>query len=221
MLVMALVLGLALAGCGRTHHQAAAGGTTSPLPPTSPPRPPAPAPRPGNRLSRAGRQPIHLDPGRQPHPGDWRRGRRARWPPSCPPTGRIAVDRRRHAAWRPREPPRRRCGRRPTARVASRRTDGPAGRQSGRSGHVVAGGTVVVGSVGPASDRRAAVWISPGRGRSVHREDQPGASRRRFGDDVAEQRPPRARWCRDTRGRVAMWYSTNGRYWTRFSGAEQ
>ncbi len=223
MLVMALVLGLALASCGRTHHQAVPpAAPTSPLPPTSPPRPPAPTTaEPGNRLSRVGRQPIHLGPGRQPRPGDWRR--------CLEHAGRRPA--RRMAARRGPLPVRGLAAEGATTATVWTSADGISWRADALTGPQVDsqadaatswhGGTVVVGSVGPASDRHAAVWISPGAGAPFVQRTSPAL----LADDsemtLLSSGPLGLVGAGTAQGRVAMWYSADGRYWTRLSGAEQ
>jgi hypothetical protein len=81
--------------------------------------------------------------------------------------------------------------------------------------------TVIVGSVGQGSQRRAAVWISPA----------PGAE---FVEIAADDLPveesemtsiaggPLGFFAAGTAsGRVAMWYSNNGQHWTSLNGADR
>ena len=219
---MTLVLGLALASCGRTHHQAVPpAAPTSPLPPTSPPRPPAPTTASqgtGSAASAASRYTWARDASPALAIGG---GSSSTLAAVLPPNGRTP--------WTV-------AGTRLAAEGATTATvwtsaDGISWRADALTGPQVDsqadaatswhGGTVVVGSVGPASDRHAAVWISPGAGAPFVERTSPAL----LADDsemtLLSSGPLGLVGAGTAQGRVAMWYSTDGRSWTRLSGAEQ
>ncbi len=82
-------------------------------------------------------------------------------------------------------------------------------------------GTVVVGSVGSPADRRAAVWISPGPG-DPFTEISSAALLSSDSTITSVTSGTLGLFAAGTTGgRVALWYSTNGRRWANLSGAER
>jgi hypothetical protein len=80
---------------------------------------------------------------------------------------------------------------------------------------------VVAGSVGPATDRRAAVWISPAAGASFTRVVSAALSTDDSTMTLVTSGPLGLIGAGTTAGHVAMWYSADGRHWSRLGGAEQ
>jgi hypothetical protein len=82
-------------------------------------------------------------------------------------------------------------------------------------------GTVIVGSVGSAKNRHAAVWISPAAGAPFAQATGTAL----LADDAAmtlvTSGPLGLIGAGTVAGHIAIWYSADGRHWTRLAGAEQ
>ena len=82
-------------------------------------------------------------------------------------------------------------------------------------------GTVIVGSVGPATNRHAAVWISPTAGAPFVRANSPALVTDDSAMTLVTSGPLGLIGAGTAAGHIAMWYSADGRHWTRLSRAEQ
>jgi hypothetical protein len=80
--------------------------------------------------------------------------------------------------------------------------------------------TIVVGSVGRGTDRRAAAWIAPTPGAAFVQIAGGGLGLSGSAMTSVSGGPLGLFAAGTVDGRVAMWYSTNGQRWTRLAGAE-
>ncbi len=82
-------------------------------------------------------------------------------------------------------------------------------------------GTVIVGSVGPATNRHAAVWISPAAGAPFAQASSTALDTDDSAMTLVTSGPLGLIGAGTAAGHIAMWYSADGRHWTRLSGAEE
>jgi hypothetical protein len=82
-------------------------------------------------------------------------------------------------------------------------------------------GTVIVGSVGPPTDRHAAVWIAAAAGAPFARASSPSLVTADSTMTLVTSGPLGLIGAGTAAGHIAMWYSADGRHWTRLTKAEQ
>ncbi len=82
-------------------------------------------------------------------------------------------------------------------------------------------GTVIVGSAGPATHRRAAVWVSRAGGASFVEASSSALLSPNSAMTAVTSGPLGLIGAGTSAGHLAMWYSADGQHWTTLSGADR